>query len=344
MRTFFGNSVLDYAVCMGTFAAGIFVIYIFKFIFISRLKKLAQKTDTAVDDFFIDAMDKKLPPLLYFAAFYIGIQGLTLHPVMQKGLHVLTLVIFTLLGVRFLMTLIVYGLETYWVGKEMNLAKQNVLKGMVTAVKFMVWGLAIVILLDNMGIKISALVAGLGIGGIAIALAAQAILGDLFSYFIIFFDRPFETGDFIITGDYLGTIEHVGIKSTRIRSLSGELLIFSNTDLTNSRIRNYKKMINRRVVFKLGVTYQTSTARLKEIPGIIREIINNTEGTIFDRSHFASYGDFSLNFETVFYVVGSDYNRYMDLQQAINFRINEEFEKRKIDFAYPTQTLYINKA
>ncbi|MBU2636662.1 MAG: mechanosensitive ion channel family protein, partial [Bacteroidetes bacterium] len=267
----------------------------------------------------------------------------TLNPALEKGINVLGLILLTIFGVRFLLAIIVYGLETYWVKKEKDIAKKQYLKGIFIAIKVIVWSLAIIILLDNLGIKITALVAGLGIGGIAIALASQAILGDLFSYFTIFFDRPFEIGDFIIIGDYLGTVEHIGIKTTRVRSLGGEQLVFSNTDLTNSRVRNYKRMDKRRVVFKLGVTYQTNLQQLKEIPVIITNIIKSINDTVFDRTHFFSYGDFSLIFEVVYYVIGSDYNRYMDIQQEINFKIKEEFEKRGIEFAYPTQTLYLDK-
>ena len=173
---------------------------------------------------------------------------------------------------------------------------------------------------------------------------SQTILGDLFSYFTIFFDRPFEIGDFIIVEDFLGTIEHIGIKTTRVRSLSGEQLVFSNTDLTNSRIKNYKRMDKRRVVFRLGVVYQTTLKQLKEIPGIIKDTINNVSNTAFDRAHFFSYGDFSLIFEVVYYVQSRDYNIYMDIQQEINFTIKEEFEKRGIEFAYPTQTVFLEKA
>ena len=175
------------------------------------------------------------------------------------------------------------------------------------------------------------------------ALAAQSILGDLFSYFAILFDRPFEIGDFVIIGEYLGTIEHIGIKTTRIRSLGGEQVVFSNTDLTSSRMRNYKRMGKRRIVFKIGVTYQTSLDKMKAIPGIIERVIKNVKKTTFDRTHFFSYGDFSLVFEIVYYVMSRDYNEYMDIQQQINFGIKEEFEDRDIEFAYPTQTLYVNK-
>jgi len=342
-QTFFHNRILDYLICLSAFIIGIIIIRIFKSILLNRLKAWAKETDTTIDDFLIHAIEKKLLPLLYFGAFYLSIQGLTLNPALEKGINVLGLILLTIFGVRFLLAIIVYGLETYWVKKEKDIAKKQYLKGIFIAIKVIVWSLAIIILLDNLGIKITALVAGLGIGGIAIALAAQAILGDIFSYFTIFFDRPFEIGDFIITGDYLGTVEHVGIKTTRVRSLGGEQLVFSNTDLTNSRVRNYKRMDKRRVVFKLGVTYQTNLQQLKEILVIITNIIKSINDTVFDRVHFFSYGDFSLIFEVVYYVIGSDYNKYMDIQQEINFKIKEEFEKRGIEFAYPTQTLYLDK-
>ncbi|MEE9594372.1 MAG: mechanosensitive ion channel family protein, partial [Candidatus Hydrothermarchaeales archaeon] len=217
------------------------------------------------------------------------------------------------------------------------------LKAIRPVIKVFIWGFGVIFLLDNLGFEISTVVAGLGIGGIAVALAAQAVLGDLFSYFAIMIDRPFEIGDFIIVGDYLGTVEHVGIKTTRIRSLGGEQLVFSNTDLTNSRVRNYKRMEKRRVLFTMGVTYQTSHEKLKEIPTVIRDIIENISDTVFDRAHFSSYGDFSLVFEVAYYVASGDYKKYMDIQQEINLKIKEEFEKRGIEFAYPTQTVYLNK-
>lgn len=342
-QTFFNNRILDYLICLSVFLIGIIVIQIFKRFLLKRLRKWAKRTATTIDDFLIRMIEKELLPLFYFGAFYVSIQGLTLNPALEKGINVLGLILLTIFGVRFLLAIIVYGLENYWVKKEKDVAKKQGLKGILMTVKVIAWGLAIIILLDNFGIKVSALIAGLGIGGVAIALAAQSILGDLFSYFSIFFDRPFEIGDFIIVGDLLGTVEHIGIKTTRVRSLGGEQLVFSNTDLTNSRVRNYKRMDKRRVVFRLGVTYETGLRELKEIPVVITNIIKGINDTVFDRAHFFSYGDFSLVFEIVYYVIGSDYNKYMDIQQEINLKIKEEFEKHGIEFAYPTQTLYLNK-
>jgi len=195
--------------------------------------------------------------------------------------------------------------------------------------------------LDNMGVDITALIAGLGIGGIAVALALQNVLGDLFASLSIVLDKPFVIGDFIIVDDLLGTVERIGLKTTRVRSLYGEQLVFSNSDLLNSRIRNYKRMFERRILFSIGVTYQTPHEKLATIPGIIREVIESQEQVRFDRAHFKEYGDSALKFEIVYYVLVPDYNTHMDIQQAINLAIVRRFEEEKIEFAFPTQTLYL---
>ena len=181
-------------------------------------------------------------------------------------------------------------------------------------------------------------------GGIAIALAAQNILGDLFNYFVIFFDRPFEVGDFITVDDKKGTVEYIGIKTTRLRSLTGEQIIISNSNLTGSRIHNYKRLETRRVLFTIGVVYGTPLEKLKRIPEMIKAIIEKHEFTTFDRVHFISYGDFSLNYEIVFFVDNPHYHIYMDILQQINFDIYEQFAAEQIDFAFPTQTLVFNKS
>lgn len=343
LKTYFHNRILDYLICFSMFIIGIVIIRIFKIIFLHRLKVWSKKTATTIDDFLIRIFEVTLLPLLYFGTFYLSVKYLTLNQVLSKAIDVSGVVLLTIFGIRFLIAIIRYGLETYWLKREGDTTKEKSLKGILTIIKVIVWGIGITFLLDNLGFKISTVIAGLGIGGVAVALAAQAILGDLFSYFAILFDRPFEVGDFIIVGEHLGTVEHIGIKTTRVRSLGGEQLIFSNADLTNSRLRNYKRMDRRRIVFKIGVTYQTTTEQLREIPDIIANIIKGIEGVSFDRAHFASFGDFSLDFEVVYYVLSSDYYKYMDVQQGINLKIKEEFERRKIEFAYPTQTLFLEK-
>ncbi|MCG6938928.1 MAG: mechanosensitive ion channel family protein [Gammaproteobacteria bacterium] len=210
--------------------------------------------------------------------------------------------------------------------------------------RVLLWVIVLLLVLDNLGVNITALVAGLGVGGVAVALAVQTILSDLLSSLSIALDKPFVIGDFLMVGDMLGSVEYVGLKTTRLRSLSGEQLVFSNTDLLGSRIRNFGRMYERRVAFNLGVTYQTTREQIRKVPAIIREAIETQDRTRFDRSHFKEYGAYSLNFESVYYINGPDYNQYMDIQQAINLTIHEGFEREGIDFAYPTQTLVLQQA
>ena len=205
------------------------------------------------------------------------------------------------------------------------------------------YAIAVLLILDNLGIDITALVAGLGIGGIAVALAAQNILGDLFSSLSIVLDKPFEAGDFVTFGAEMGTIERIGIKTTRIRSITGEEIVVSNSDLLAARIRNYRRMNERRGQFLLGVEYGTPADKLERIPGIIRDIIDRHPNTRFDRAHFKAYGDFSLNYETVYYVNSREYGTYMDTAQDINLAVYRAFAEEGIAFAFPTQTLHLVK-
>jgi small-conductance mechanosensitive channel len=342
-RTYFENSVAVYVTALGIFIFGIILIKIFKKIILIRLKRWAESTETTVDDFLIGSIEKSVIPLLYFGAFYLALNTLTLPDKAANIIKVIAVILATFFLIRVITSTLRYSFNTYLSRQEKGEEKQKQVKGITTIVTFLIWTVGFLFLLDNLGFEIGAVIAGLGIGGIAIALAAQTILGDLFSYFVIFFDRPFEIGDFIIVGDKIGAVEYIGIKTTRIRSLSGEQLVFSNTDLTNSRLHNYKKMERRRVVFKLGVIYQTPFEKLETISKLVKEIIDDQENATFDRGHFASYGDFSLNFEFVYYVHSADYNQYMDIQQSINLRIYREFESREIEFAYPTQTIFLNK-
>ena len=207
-------------------------------------------------------------------------------------------------------------------------------------IRLLVWTVVILVILDNLEIEITALIAGLGIGGVAVALATQNILGDLFASLSIVLDKPFVVGDFLSIGEFLGSVEKVGIKTTRVRSLSGEQLIFSNNDLLNSRIRNYGRMFERRIVFNLGVTYETPAEKLRHIPAIIRDAIEAHEKARFDRAHFHKYGDFALVFEAVYFVLSPEYNQYMDIQQDVNLTIFERFAEEGVEFAYPTQTIH----
>ncbi len=198
-----------------------------------------------------------------------------------------------------------------------------------------VWAMALVLILHNLGFNVTTLVAGLGIGGIAIALAAQNVLGDLFASLAIVLDRPFVVGDFIAFDDCQGTVERIGLKTTRLRSLSGEELVCSNTDLLSRRIRNYKRMAERRVVFAIAVRYSTTADRLERLPAILRAIVQGQSPVRFERAHFQKFGEVALIFEVVYWMLDPDYNRFMDVQQAINLAIWRRLQTEGIELASP---------
>lgn len=340
--TLYGNSLEAYLIFAAFVFGGMILVRLFLALILMRVKAWAEKTSATIDNFLISLVEKTLIPLAYSYIFYLSLGYLTIPDAIRRGADMLWVIVLTISLLRLLVSIIDYALERYWLNRQGDDTKEKSLKGILAVIKVVVWGIGLTFLLDNLGFKVSAVIAGLGIGGIAVALAAQAVLGDLFSYFAIFFDRPFEVGDFIIIGDFMGSVEHVGIKTTRLRSLGGEQIIFSNTDLTNSRVRNYKRMERRRVVFKFGVVYQTPLEKLKKIPGIVSDLIVKDPDADFDRAHFFSFADSSLIFEVVYYVNSPDYNKYMDVQQQINFALKDELEKLGVEFAYPTQTLYLN--
>lgn len=339
---FLGNQVLDYLLAIAILLAGTLLTNLVRGIVIQRLKWWSRHTASDFDDRLIRLLEQPTVFLLYLGTLYISLNNLELHPILSKILEVLVVIGTTFLVVRLVGSLIEYVVRVYWLSKRDEPNIEQTLSAIIPASKVIVWSIGVIFLLDNLGFDISAVIASLGIGGVAVALASQGVLQDLFSYFAILFDRPFEIGDFIIVGDLIGTVEHVGIKTTHIRSLSGEQLIVANTDLTGSRIQNFKRMQRRRVVFSVGVTYQTGFNQIKKIPQLIQSIIESTQQVSFDRAHFFEYGDFSLNFEVVYYVETNDYTAYMDAQQKINLEIKAAFDTHGIEFAYPTQLLYLN--
>lgn len=203
--------------------------------------------------------------------------------------------------------------------------------------RIMLWVITFLAILSNMGINITALVASLGVGGIAIALAIQTVLSDVFASLAIGFDKPFEHGDFIVFGDIAGTIEHIGLKTTRLRSLSGEQIICSNTILLQQTIHNYKRMQQRRIVFKFGISYETPSEKVRQVSKLVGNIISSVNATRFDRAHFLAFEDSKLTFEVVYFVLDADYNKYMDIQQEINLNLMSALEEREIRFAFPVR-------
>ncbi|MCW4006260.1 MAG: mechanosensitive ion channel family protein [Candidatus Bathyarchaeota archaeon] len=216
-----------------------------------------------------------------------------------------------------------------------------ILKKAVQAVIFI---FAFLIILSVFNIDLSGAIVGLGVGGIAIAFALQTVLSEFFSTFSIYFDRPFEIGDFIVVGDYSGTVKNIGIRSTRLQLLQGEELVISNKELTEHSVRNFRKLEKRRVTFNLGVTYDTSSEKLRKIPLIIKEIFDKIEFAELDRVNFTEFADYSLKYLVIYYVNSSDYGTYLDTQEKINLAIKEAFECEGIEMAFPTSTVYINKS
>ncbi|MFM1793735.1 MAG: hypothetical protein RL642_120, partial [Bacteroidota bacterium] len=282
-------------------------------------------------------------PIVRVLIIYFSVELLELKPSVEKWLNIAYGVVVLYFAVTLLLALVRRLLEAQVMKLENGETKLKQIGGIMVVLKIVVWSIGLLVLFSNLGYNVTTILTGLGIGGIAIALAAQNILGDLFNYFVIFFDRPFEVGDFITVDDKKGTVEYIGIKTTRIRSITGEQLIIANSNLTGSRIHNFKRLESRRVVFTIGVVYGLPIEKLKMIPSIIKQIVSKSELVRFDRVHFNRYGDFSLDYEVVFFVDTPDYNVYMDILQQINFDIYEQFAAEKIDFAFPTQTLIFNK-
>lgn len=332
-RIYYNNTVKDYLLVISIILLSILLLRIFKRVIIKRLRIFASKTEGATDDFLVDGIDRFGLPIAQFALIYWGIDFLVLSERIENIIEVTTSVIITYYILRLLSSIITMLLESRIRSQEQGEQKIKQLGGLMLLINIVVWVIGIVFLLDNLGHDVTTIIAGLGIGGIAIALAAQNILGDLFNYFVIYFDRPFEVGDFIIFDDKLGTVEYLGIKTTRIRCLSGEQLIVGNSNLTNSRIHNYKRMFERRVLFNLNLDFRTPLEKIKMVPELLKSIVQEQKMVRFDRAHFSAHGDWSLRFEVVYYILSPDYNVYMDTQQAINFRINETLAKNEIYFA-----------
>jgi small-conductance mechanosensitive channel len=340
-----GNSLQNWLIALCIATVTLSALYLIKRLGLSRLTALAKQTENTWDDAVADMLSRTRSPFIVIVALFLGSLSLTFGSEHRQIIYSIAAIALLVQGGLWLNSLLVFRLkQDQEQRKKTDPASVAAVNAMGFVGRLFLWAVVLLLVLDNLGIDVTALVAGLGVGGIAVALAVQNILGDLFASLSIVLDKPFTIGDFLIIDDYLGSVEHIGLKTTRIRSLSGEQLVFSNTDLLKSRIKNYGRMFERRVVFNIGVTYQTPHDKLQRIPAIIREAVEAQEPVRFDRSHFRSYEDFSLVFETVYYALSPDYNIYMDIQQAINLQIHASFEQEDIEFAYPTQTLFIEKS
>ena len=336
---FWNNTVLDYILFLGALVLGAALIFALGRVALRRIAAYHEKTQSPYALLSLSGCKQYLLPIAYFTLFNACTRMLTLHEKIAAIVRSVSVLFAIVMGAMFLASLA--ALFFTKLGRSRGDGASLAVKWLTRLVKIVIWGIALILFLDNIGVKITSLVTGLGIGGVALAFAAQSALSDIFCFFTIFFDKPFEIGDFIIAGEHMGTVEHIGVKTTRLRAIGGEQLIVSNADLTGSRIRNYKTMQQRRVSFALGVTYDTPSEKLRAIPLMVQKIVEETEDTTFSRVHFASFGTYSLNFEVVYFVLGADYDHYMEINQRINLGIKDGFERLGVSFALPTSMVQV---
>jgi small-conductance mechanosensitive channel len=332
------------------FAAGIAFVVIGATLFIARtlvarrLGKIASRTATTADDAIVDLLRRTR----YFFILTCAVAGATLF----LDLPARALAIGRLLGtIALILQIAIWGngLITFWFRNyaerkaDTDISSRTTIAAFSFVARAILWVMLSLVALNRLGYDVTALITGLGVGGIAIALAVQNVLGDLFAALAIVLDKPFVVGDSISVDTMTGTVEHVGLKTTRVRSVNGEQVIFSNADLLKSRIRNFKRMQERRVVLPIGVSYDTPPDTVARIPELLREAVEAQQQVRFDRSHFMSYGDSALNFETVYFVLSADYLVYANINQAVNLAVLRRFATEKIEFAYPTRTILLRR-
>ena len=339
----YGNPLSDWATALGIALAINLAVALFKTVAVGRLKAWSDRTTGSIDDALVDVVQRTKQWLVFFVTIYIGSRYLELDDRVDLVLRAMaTLAAIAQIGV--------WGaaLIRFWVGRSQrkamtsNAAAATSLGAINFIAQLALWSVLLLAALDNLGINVTALVAGLGVGGIAVALAAQNILGDLFASLSIVIDKPFVIGDSIAVDQFNGTVEYVGLKTTRLRGLGGEQIVFANSDLLGTRIRNFKRMNERRQVFTVGLSYGTPPDLLEQVPGMIRDAIEQHREVLrFDRAHFARLGESSYEFEAVYVMLTPDYGTFMNVQQAINLTLVRRFAEAGIEFAFPTRTINI---
>lgn len=330
---------------LAVFVGLVLLFQIVQKIIVVRLGRLAHKTKADFDDVIIDAIQDIRPWVYNVVALYGALLFYNLPTFLDYAITGLVLfaVVWQIIEVA---TKVIDYMAKQWVAKDTSETAEpdpdaaNVANLIKLVARILLWSLGLLFVLGNLGIEVTTLIAGLGIGGVAVAFALQGILSDLFASFSIYFDKPFRIGDFIIVGEDMGVVEKIGIKSTRLRTLQGEELVISNNELVNARVHNFKKMRERRIVSTFGITYDTPHEKVRKVDGIVMDIFAKLEGARLDRVHFHEFGDSALEFEMVFFITSSNYAQYMDIRQDFNFQLMERFAAEGIQFAYPTQTIY----
>ena len=340
-----GNTIGAYGTSLLIFFGVYIALIIFRKSVLKKLKGLAQKTKTDFDDFLIEIVLSVGTPLYLLLSIGIAFQFIQYPVWLQSIGYWIAFGVIVYSVIKALSRTIDYFFEKIIEKRqeEDSSIDLSVIKLLAKGLKGILWVVVILLIVQNLGYDITALIAGLGIGGIAIAFALQGVLSDVFASFSIYFDKPFRTGDFIVVGNDMGTIKHIGLKSTRIQTLEGEELIMSNKELVETRIKNYRGFEKRRMSFSFGIKYETPTEKIRAIPQMVKDIMGNIELAEIYRIHFTDFGDFSLNFSAVYYIASGDFTVHKDVQHEINIALMERFEKEGVEFAYPTQTVYIRK-
>lgn len=335
-QVFWGNSTRDYLFVFGGIIIGWLILRLLKKFILKILKKIASraKVKFRLNDILVNVTNRFIFPYLYIAIAYNGFEQLTITQHADKYIGIAFAFVTTYYFVRIVIHAIYAIIVQVMEHKGEPPERIRQMSGLLVIINIVIWSIGLLMLVSNLGFNITTIITGLGIGGIAIALAAQNILGDVFSYFVIFFDKPFQIGDSVVINGKSGIVERIGIKTSHIRSFSGELLIMPNAEIVKSTIQNFHDMERRRVAFTLNIHDDASQEQLESIPGIIKKIIDATPNTIFDRSHLAGFGDASINFDTVYYITTPLYIDYMDAQQHVYFEILKELRKEKIRFLF----------
>lgn len=338
----FGNTLRDYLITIGIIIAFILFFYGLRFVITKWLKQLVKKSVYKTDDFVVELVQKNIKWQAIMAlSINIAMRKLVLSDFVFGVVDWITIIIIAYFVIRIINDIIKFVINN----KINDLKEQDrvedtaILRTIKQVIIAIVWVMGGIVLLQTRGVDVSALVAGVGVGGIAIAFALQNILEDIFSSVSLFFDKPFKVGETIKVGEETGTVENIGTKTSRIRTLRGEQLSIPNKVLTQSNINNFSRLSRRRVELKFGIIYETPLEKVKKVKEIVKDILESIEDVTFDRVHFKELGDYSLNFVTVFHIEVSSFERNMDIKDEFNFRLMEEFEKAGIEFAYPTQAV-----
>lgn len=340
----FGNTVRLWMTALAAVIITTVILTAAKRIIVHRLRTLAERTETDIDDLIVDLLGRTRLLFLIAIATYGASHLIHRAPEVTEFIRTAIILVLLLQGAIWGNGLIVYGIAKATRQKmSEDAASATTLSALGFVGKILLWAFVLLLALDNLGFDITALVAGLGVTGIAVALAIQNVLGDLFASLSIVLDKPFVIGDAIVVDNVTGTVEHVGLKTTRIRSISGEQIIVSNADLLKSRIRNYKRMQERRVVFSIGVEYGTPPEKLEQLPTMLKEIVGSHDRVRFDRAHLQTLGESAIIFEVVYFMVEPDYALFMNTQQSINLSVLRRLAVEGIRFAYPSRTLYVKQ-